>query len=188
MDKRILAVSLIVALLGGFAGAFAFQGFFGGSIARDKFISVPMTEISSYTLLHRMDAKDQGFVVLDVRDRTAYDLGHIKGAVSMPISEIPSRYKELPRDRDIVIYCWSHECGLGPSSAALLAKHGVTNLKELRIGWCEWSERGYPIDGKRYIIKNECMVAQRSVGNETVEVIESIAGDGYSCVQGEGTC
>ncbi|MBI2145041.1 rhodanese-like domain-containing protein [Candidatus Woesearchaeota archaeon] len=187
MDKRILVV-VVLAVLGGFVGSLLQQELDGSDIAYDKYVSVPMTEISSYTLLHRMEANADDFVVLDVRDRPAYDLGHVKGAISMPISEIPSRYKELPRDKDIVIYCWSHECGLGPNSAALLARHGVTNLKELRIGWCEWSERGYPIDGKRYIIRNECVVPQRSVNNETVEVIEAVEGEEYSCVGGAGTC
>lgn len=187
MNKKIVGVFLI-ALIAGFLGAFAYESVNRSDIGYDKFVSVPMTEMSSYTLLKKMSANANDFVVLDVRDKPSYDLGHIKGAISMPIADIPRRNRELPTDKDIVIYCWSHECGLGPNAAALLAKLGMTNLKELRIGWCEWSERGYPIDGKRYIIRNECLQPQRSVNNETVEVIESVEGNEYSCVGEEGTC
>jgi hypothetical protein len=77
---------------------------------------------------------------------------------------------------------------LGPTILSLLAEKGFTNLKELRIGWCEWSERGYPIEGTRYIVADECMVPQRSINNETVTVIPHTPGsvngtcsDGANC-------
>ncbi len=44
-------------------------------------------------------------VIVDVRSREAYDEGHIKGAISIPLSEVESRYNELPEDKEIIIYC-----------------------------------------------------------------------------------
>jgi rhodanese-related sulfurtransferase len=174
ISKTLVIGILALGFIGGIAGAFLYQFLTQRDAAYDKLVSVPMTEISSYTLLQRMSSNDTGFVILDVRDKAAYDLGHIKGAISMTLDEIPSRYKELPANKDIVVYCWSTECMLGPTASAALANLGVTNIKELRVGWCEWAERGYPIDGTRYITKTDCLQPQRSVNNEKVEIIDSI--------------
>jgi predicted sulfurtransferase len=49
--------------------------------------------------------KQNKAVVVDVRNKDAYNAGHIKGALSIPFGEIEERAKELPRDQMIVAYC-----------------------------------------------------------------------------------
>lgn len=186
-DKAFLPLVLLMCIAGGILGAFLYNLAFSQDMVYDKLVSAPLTEISSFTLLQRMQNVSDHFVILDVRDKASYDLGHIKGAISIPETEILTRYGELPRDEDTVIYCWSQECGLGPLAAASLAKLGFTNIKELKIGWCEWSERGYPIEGERYILSGECMVPQRSISNETVKVLDNIS-NSQACAVGTGTC
>jgi 3-mercaptopyruvate sulfurtransferase SseA len=44
-------------------------------------------------------------VFVDVRPRAQYDEGHIKGAVSFPLSELPAHLKELPTKKMIITYC-----------------------------------------------------------------------------------
>lgn len=44
-------------------------------------------------------------VLVDVRDKQAYDAGHAKGAVALPLSDLPSRAGELPKDKLIITYC-----------------------------------------------------------------------------------
>ncbi|MFH1663840.1 MAG: rhodanese-like domain-containing protein [archaeon] len=188
--NKSIALIILACLIAGIAGAMIFEAFFSANkekIAFEKTVSVPLTEISSYTLLQRMNANDNSFVIVDSRDKTAYDLGHIKGAISMPLSEIPSRYKELPEGKDIIVYCWSSECMLSPTASSKLAELGVKNLKELRIGWCEWSERGFPIEGKRYVLEGECFVPQRSFNNEEVEVIKIIDANYLEPCTADGT-
>jgi 3-mercaptopyruvate sulfurtransferase SseA len=45
--------------------------------------------------------------LLDVRNKEAYELGHIPGAISMPLEAIKPRLSELKKDeaRPIVAYC-----------------------------------------------------------------------------------
>ena len=51
-------------------------------------------------------AIDRGEAVfLDVRQRPAYQSGHIKDAISMPESEIAARAGTLPKDKKIITYC-----------------------------------------------------------------------------------
>ena len=44
-------------------------------------------------------------VVVDVRSQESYDVGHIRGAKLIPVTQVGERSKELPRDKTIVTYC-----------------------------------------------------------------------------------
>jgi len=52
----------------------------------------------------RLDSRAD-VVIVDVRSKEDFDGAHIKGAISIPLSEVEARYTELPRDREIIIYC-----------------------------------------------------------------------------------
>ena len=49
--------------------------------------------------------KQNKAALVDVRSEVAYKASHIRGALSIPFSEIGERAKELPRDKMIVAYC-----------------------------------------------------------------------------------
>ena len=44
-------------------------------------------------------------IIVDVRGEDSYKAGHVKGARLIPINEVESRIKELPRDKMIITYC-----------------------------------------------------------------------------------
>ena len=44
-------------------------------------------------------------IVVDVRNQSSYDVGHIPGAKLIPAGEILNHLNELPRDKMIVTYC-----------------------------------------------------------------------------------
>jgi 3-mercaptopyruvate sulfurtransferase SseA len=44
-------------------------------------------------------------VVIDVRNQTSYDMGHIRGSRLIPEAEVASHIDELPRNKLIVTYC-----------------------------------------------------------------------------------
>jgi len=44
-------------------------------------------------------------VVIDVRNQTSYDAGHIRGSKLIPEQEVVKHADELPRDKLIVTYC-----------------------------------------------------------------------------------
>ena len=45
--------------------------------------------------------------IIDMRDSTAFALGHIDGAVLIPQKELEASHKNLPKDKTLVIYCRS---------------------------------------------------------------------------------
>jgi len=44
-------------------------------------------------------------VYIDVRPKEQYDISHIKGAVSIPLGELPTRWKDLPVGKYLITYC-----------------------------------------------------------------------------------
>ena len=59
------------------------------------------------TLKRRMDAADQTVVIIDTRSALDVELEPfaIRGALRIPSEEIAHRHHEVPRDRDVVLYC-----------------------------------------------------------------------------------
>jgi len=49
------------------------------------------------------------FVLIDTRPRDAFKTGHIKGAWCVPFVEFDTLISQLPKDREIVTYCWGHD-------------------------------------------------------------------------------
>lgn len=49
--------------------------------------------------------KQKKAVYVDVRSKESYDAGHIPGAISIPLSELLSRTRELPPGKFIITYC-----------------------------------------------------------------------------------
>jgi rhodanese-related sulfurtransferase len=47
------------------------------------------------------------FLVLDVRGRDAFAKEHVRGAICVPMDEIEALAATLPKDRELVTYCWS---------------------------------------------------------------------------------
>ncbi len=43
--------------------------------------------------------------IIDVRERMAYENGHIKGAINIPLSELRDRVNEIPKDRPVYLHC-----------------------------------------------------------------------------------
>jgi len=68
----------------------------------------PIPVISHEELASR--TRDASLTILDVLASESYRAGHIPGATSLPLEDLPERAPiELPdRDRDIAVYCSSH--------------------------------------------------------------------------------
>ena len=80
-------------------------------------------------------------VLLDVRTRQEFDAGHLRGAVNIPIDELPERLGELPRDRQVITYCRGEYCLFADEAAELLRAHGF-DVVRLKGGWPEWQSEG----------------------------------------------
>lgn len=100
----------------------------------------PVTHDVLQHLIQRGEA-----VLIDVRPPIEYESGHLPGAVSLPVDQLPARLDELPRDRPIVAYCRGAYCLFADEAVALLRRHGFEALR-LEGGWPEWRAEGRPTE------------------------------------------
>ncbi|MGH9441204.1 MAG: rhodanese-like domain-containing protein [Thermoanaerobaculia bacterium] len=76
-------------------------------------------------------------VLLDVREEFEREIAAIEGSLWIPMREIPSRAAELPRDREIIVFC--HHGGRSAQVAMYLLRNGHSNVRNLSGGIDAWS-------------------------------------------------
>jgi len=83
-------------------------------------------------------------VFIDVRSHEQYTYGHIKGALSIPGSQIIRRWAEVPPLKTYITYCACDAEQSSGRAASNLIAHGVKNVFALKGGWNEWKDAGNP--------------------------------------------
>ncbi len=83
-------------------------------------------------------------VYVDVRSKQSYDAGHIKGALSIPGSQLAQRVRELPPGKTIITYCACVEEHSAAVAVIVLQNYGFKNAGALVGGWNEWTAKGLP--------------------------------------------
>jgi adenylyltransferase/sulfurtransferase len=92
-------------------------------------------EVSATDLKARLD-RGEGVVVLDVREPGERAVNFLAGSVSIPLSELKTRFTELPTESDVVIYC---KVGRKSQLAAVqLQRFGFTRVFNLKGGISAW--------------------------------------------------
>ncbi|HEY0648472.1 MAG TPA: metalloregulator ArsR/SmtB family transcription factor [Phenylobacterium sp.] len=98
--------------------------------------------VSRGDLLDRMKA---GLVtVLDVRPEDEFAAGAVPSALNIPLRELASRLRELPRGQEVVAYCRGPYCVLSFEAVSMLREHGF-QARRLEDGFPEWKAAGLPI-------------------------------------------
>ncbi|SDH96031.1 FAD-dependent oxidoreductase [Desulfosporosinus hippei] len=81
--------------------------------------------------LSKLNAKDT--CIIDVRDEEERKAKFIRGSLHIPVNDLRSKLSELPKDKEIVVYC---EIGLrGYVAYRILTQHGFTQVRNLCGGW-----------------------------------------------------
>jgi rhodanese-related sulfurtransferase len=101
-------------------------------------------EIDPVTALERATA---GSLFVDVREQdevvqAAYD---VPGMVVLPLSELPDRFDELPKDRELIMACRSG--GRSMRALQFLQGQGYEQVVNLAGGILRWQAEGHPLKG-----------------------------------------
>jgi ArsR family transcriptional regulator len=83
--------------------------------------------------------------VLDVRPPDEFALGHLPGAVNIPLRELEARLADLDRSLEIVAYCRGPYCVLSYEAVAALRTKGF-KARRLEDGFPEWRAAGLPVE------------------------------------------
>jgi hydroxyacylglutathione hydrolase len=84
--------------------------------------------------------------VLDVRRTSEWEAGHVEGALHIPLSELPARLGEIPRDRPLIVHCQGG--GRSAIASSLLIANGFGDVANLSGGFGQWQREGNPVARK----------------------------------------
>ncbi|MEX2489792.1 MAG: rhodanese-like domain-containing protein [Pseudomonadales bacterium] len=128
IGNHFILVGLFIALLFAFLVNEGKQG--GAAISTSSLVN----------LINREDA-----VVVDIRDKKDFNLGHIAGAINIPYSQLESRATELEesKDKPVIVVC---KMGQNAGAAGRKLKTlGFADVRRLSGGMSEWSASGLPL-------------------------------------------
>ena len=91
----------------------------------------------------KMQQNDKEMILLDVRTTMEFSQGHIKGAINITHTDIETMLKQLPKDKNVVLYCRSgRRAGV---VADILAPKGYNNLFHLDGDMILWNANKRPV-------------------------------------------
>ena len=70
----------------------------------------------------------------------------LPGALHISPDALTARSDEIPRDRDVVLYCTCPSEATAAKTAMTLHKLGIERVRPLRGGFDEWKRLGFPLD------------------------------------------
>jgi adenylyltransferase/sulfurtransferase len=95
-------------------------------------------EITVDELKARLDRGEKVFI-LDVRNPEEYQICRLPGSVLLPLPQLPQRYAELDKGREMVVHCKS---GMRSARAIqFLRQQGFDKLHNLKGGILAWADR-----------------------------------------------
>ena len=148
----ILTIIIISTISGAIAGVVvnsASEKNAENKLIEEYYLIETTIHVSPHHLRKEMDKGAMDFILVDLRSQEEYEREHIIGAINIPAYKTPDKsaysdverivgaFSELPKDKDIIVYCYSIPCMTGRKIGNMLAEHGIY-VKQLGIGWNEW--------------------------------------------------
>ena len=100
--------------------------------------------VSTAQVQQQIQDKKAAPYVLDVRTPGEFATGHVPGANNIPVQLLAARLAEVPKDRDVVVYC---ESGRRATQAeALLQEKGYTRVRQMAGSMAAWREARLPVE------------------------------------------
>ena len=121
------------------------NGFLAGGFEAWKSAGLPTESAKGIDLetLKDLSGQDHAPMILDVRQRSEYHAGHIKGALNIELGELQDHLDGLPREIPLITVC---AAGMRASMAGgILQRDGRNNVQVLaESGTRAWIDQGYP--------------------------------------------
>jgi rhodanese-related sulfurtransferase len=125
-----------------------------GMFARSpRSMAAQRAAVPTPSMISRDEAKglfDSGSAVfVDARHEFDFNLGHIKGALNVPLKgyeTMKSVLSEIPKERLIIAYCDGAECNSSIELSVKLMKDGYKNVRIFFGGWREWVDANLPTE------------------------------------------
>lgn len=113
--------------------------------ALDYFNARLEATISPMDYLRLTQIDPDKYFLLDVRNGPLHVRSlKIKDANVIPEQELQARINEIPKDKEIIVYCWDVWCNTAAKVAKFLLERGYM-VKELTGGIAAWKEMNFPV-------------------------------------------
>lgn len=89
------------------------------------------------------ELREQGAFMLDVREVSEWNEGHMPGATLIPLGELPNRLNEVPQDQPIVVVCRSGN--RSQTGRDTLLRAGFSAVTSMAGGMNDWKGKGFPV-------------------------------------------
>ena len=108
------------------------------------------SEINLISDTDLIEVQGDGFILIDVRTRDEYDLGHISNAINLDFysDTFQDSILELPKNENIILYCRTNN--RSTKTANILKENGFDNISVIKGGITEWVRNGNDIDYTTY--------------------------------------
>lgn len=83
-------------------------------------------------------------IMIDVREPAEWRAGHVKGAKHIPLGDLATRLGEIPRDREVLLFCRSGN--RSGTATKLLRSQGFEQVRNVEGGIIAWTGRGFPVE------------------------------------------
>jgi membrane protein DedA with SNARE-associated domain/rhodanese-related sulfurtransferase len=138
--------------VGRFSGALLILGIIGFFLAhvlrRRKILrELVASRLEPEELKLQLDRGEPVYIV-DLRNLSELfsDPFVLPGALHISPDALAERHREIPRDRDVVLYCSCPNEATAAKTAMTLHKLGIERVRPLRGGYDEWKRLGFPMD------------------------------------------
>lgn len=95
------------------------------------------------TVAQAADMQKNSAFVLDVREPSEWAAAHIQGATLIPLGSLASRLNEVPKNRQVVVYC--HSGNRSAQGRDILKSAGYTLVTSMAGGITQWQAQGMPV-------------------------------------------
>lgn len=105
-------------------------------------------QVQSFAALSAMQAvrlMNQGALVLDLRDKEAFDAGHIGDARNVPVADLEAQADTLKKWRDKNVIAYDDSGSGGAGAVRMLTKLGFTKVFNLEGGLNAWVKDNLPL-------------------------------------------
>jgi rhodanese-related sulfurtransferase len=120
----------------------------GGETLSEKQATVPPLDPSqAFTEVDARQAnaiigENPDVIILDVRAKPYYDVGHIPNAINVPEKEIYGNLGKLEKGETYLLYCGGNSQSINVGN--IMHKNGFKNIYRLVDGYAAWRKAGYP--------------------------------------------
>ena len=151
--------------------------------AYEEFYTVEtQVSVSPSDYVDKINSGSNDSILVDLRSSGEYATQHLKNAINIPAiemsrSEVVAAFRMLPKNKEIITYCYSSYCTLSRQVGKTLADNGIY-VKHMTAGWLELKR-----DYSQYITNETTAsgIPENLLGGGTCSASALSNGSDFSC-------